>query len=431
VRASGEHISDRNDSYHTVQSRRGRSKALKIKFQRAFAVTKCAASFSINTMNSMKLPSTFADGAKGPFCRYEDGPKSPSIAREDGSHTTSSPSPRSPLQHLRPATSIPFLSPDLGTAAVAKLPALDRHAVPQKSSQGINGPPQHKFYGLSPSPYSAPQQNFYRLNPNPYSTLQTEATRLRRLPSTKRKEPNRLPSNVISWTDDMSSPDRALYGMAYQESIDVKLASTLVEKAEPTPTKDVRDGNIAFQSGEPASVAASRIDNGENISSIFWSPDGRCPERNKPQEFPIVPGVSQPRHLIPSTEQSKSQESPTVLQLSQSRQSIPSTTQSSAADQESLGRVNKKPRTPLPSARPGVLNHVIEKASSKKQHIQFAAPSQPLLTESELDQIRPNVARLKAFMKADPDKEMSHTLTKRARLDTKEMGELTKLRGGS
>jgi hypothetical protein len=70
---------------------------------------------------------------------------------------------------------------------------------------------------------------------------QTEAARLRRLPSTKRKEPSRLSSNVISWTDDMLSPEQALYGMAHDESIDVKLASDPVEKAEPTPTKDVRD----------------------------------------------------------------------------------------------------------------------------------------------------------------------------------------------
>jgi dynamin-binding protein len=67
---------------------------------------------------------------------------------------------------------------------------------------------------------------------------QTEAARLRRLPSTKRKEPSRLSYNVLFVSNDLS-PEQALYGMAQDESIDVKLASAAVENAEPAPTKDV------------------------------------------------------------------------------------------------------------------------------------------------------------------------------------------------
>ncbi|TVY90509.1 Dynamin-binding protein, partial [Lachnellula willkommii] len=67
---------------------------------------------------------------------------------------------------------------------------------------------------------------------------QTEVARLRRLPSTTKREASRLSYNVLFVSDDLS-PEQALYGMGQDELIDVKLASTPVEEAEPTPTKDV------------------------------------------------------------------------------------------------------------------------------------------------------------------------------------------------
>lgn len=67
---------------------------------------------------------------------------------------------------------------------------------------------------------------------------QTEVARLRRLPSTTKREASRLSYNVLFVSDDLS-PEQALYGMGQDELIDVKLASTYVEEAESTPTKDV------------------------------------------------------------------------------------------------------------------------------------------------------------------------------------------------
>ncbi|TVY65712.1 Rho guanine nucleotide exchange factor gef1 [Lachnellula suecica] len=105
---------------------------------------------------------------------------------------------------------------------------------------------------------------------------QTEAARLRRLPSTKRREPSRLSSNVTSWADELS-PEQAMYGITQeQESIDIMLALTPVEEAKPGLAKAERDPSPpgAFEEAEEQPRFATTL--------TTASPEAASPAQSRP-----------------------------------------------------------------------------------------------------------------------------------------------------
>lgn len=106
---------------------------------------------------------------------------------------------------------------------------------------------------------------------------QTEAARLRRLPSTKRKERSRLSYNVLFVSDELS-PEQALYGMAQDDSIDIKLAPASIGNAEPTPAEEVpRDPT------PPGAFQDDSIDESMFTTKVVTaSPEETSPENSRP-----------------------------------------------------------------------------------------------------------------------------------------------------